>query len=148
MIEAFLSVLFQLLMKFLKSALTILLLIIQKVKVSAKELNETDSKSKRNAPALLYPVATSTGIEVAIAIPVEDEISNLFVSYNFEMNYNMVNIAPESFPGPLLRFQFTDNKTKNRKIVKKSLKEISEVENKTVFTRTGLYRVFINRLNA
>lgn len=92
MVEAFLHF-FQFHFNF-EEALTILLIIVQKVAVSAKELNETDiihSKSKRNALVLLYPVATSIGVAVAIAIPIADDVLNLFVSYKFEMNYNVVN---------------------------------------------------------
>lgn len=55
-------------------------------------------------PPLLYPVNAATGILVAIAIPVPLEEQNVFVSYNFEANYNMPNVAPDSFPGKIDRW--------------------------------------------
>jgi hypothetical protein len=55
------------------------------------------------APPLLYPVNAATGILVAIAIPVPSDNLNVFVSYNFEANYNMPNLAQDSVPGPLVR---------------------------------------------
>lgn len=55
------------------------------------------------APPLLYPVNAATGILVAIAIPVPTDNLNVFVSYNFEGNYNMPNLAQDSVPGPLVR---------------------------------------------
>lgn len=55
------------------------------------------------APPLLYPVNAATGILVAIAIPVPLPDQSVFVSYNFEANYNMPNIPSDSFPGPLIR---------------------------------------------
>lgn len=55
------------------------------------------------APSLLFPVNAATGILVAIAVPVPLEDQNVFVSYNFEANYNMPNIPADSIPGPLIR---------------------------------------------
>lgn len=57
-------------------------------------------------PPLLFPVNAATGILVAIAVPVPLPDQNVFVSYNFEGNYNMPNIAPDSIPGPLVRVSF------------------------------------------
>lgn len=56
------------------------------------------------APPLLYPVNAATGILVAIAIPVPLPSQSVFVSYNFEANYNMPNAAPDSFPGKIDRW--------------------------------------------
>lgn len=56
-------------------------------------------------PSLLFPVNAATGILVAIAIPVTGLAGqNVFVSYNFEANYNMANIPSDAFPGPIKRF--------------------------------------------
>ena len=43
-------------------------------------------------PWLLYGLNAATGVLVAIAIPLHDSDRNVFVSYNFEANYNMANI--------------------------------------------------------
>lgn len=42
------------------------------------------------------------------AIPVALEEYNVFVSYNFEANYNMANVPGDAIPGPLNRFKLTD----------------------------------------
>lgn len=52
---------------------------------------------------VLFPVNAATGILVAIAIPLSLPNRNVFVSYNFEANYNMPNIPSDSFPGPIKR---------------------------------------------
>jgi hypothetical protein len=42
------------------------------------------------------------------AIPVPLPEQNVFVSYNFEANYNMANIPSDSVPGPLIRLHLND----------------------------------------
>jgi hypothetical protein len=49
-------------------------------------------------------VNAATGILVAIAIPVPVPEQNVFVSYNFEGNYNMPNVPADSFPGKIDRW--------------------------------------------
>lgn len=55
-------------------------------------------------PVLLYPYNACSGILVAIAIPLNIPNRSVFVSYNFEANYNMPNQPGDSFPGPIQRF--------------------------------------------
>lgn len=55
-------------------------------------------------PVLLYPYNACSGILVAIAIPLNLPGRNVFLSYNFEANYNMPNQPADSFPGPINRF--------------------------------------------
>lgn len=93
---------------------------------------------KRSAPFLLYPTATSAGVAVAIAIPVSDDENNLFVSYNFEINYNVVNTAPESIPGPLKRLKLASNVTGAR----------TTNNQKYLLTRIGVYRVIKSVMDA
>lgn len=53
-------------------------------------------------PSLLFPINAATGILVAIAVPITDlPYQNVFVSYNFESNYNMANIPADDIPGIL-----------------------------------------------
>lgn len=59
------------------------------------------------APPLLYPVNAATGILVAIAIPVPLPDQSVFVSYNFEANYNMPNIPADAISGPLQRVRLS-----------------------------------------
>lgn len=42
----------------------------------------------------------------AVPVPLPDQ--NVFVSYNFEANYNMVQFPNDSFPGPLRRVNLID----------------------------------------
>lgn len=100
-----------------------------------------DSKLERSAPFLMYPIATSVGIAASVAFPVANSENNLFVSYNFEINYNVVNTASESFPGPLKRLKLAS------KGARKFQKSFTSV-NKLVATRTGVYHVIENILNA
>lgn len=58
------------------------------------------------APPLLFPVNAATGILVAIAVPVALPDQSVFVSYNFEANYNMPNIPADAISGPLIRVGF------------------------------------------
>lgn len=52
-------------------------------------------------PWLVYSLNAATGILVAIAVPLHDiDDRNVFVSYNFEANYNMPGQPNDSFPGP------------------------------------------------
>ncbi|KAG5670644.1 hypothetical protein PVAND_000892 [Polypedilum vanderplanki] len=59
-------------------------------------------------PSILYGYNAATGILVAIAIPVPLPDQNVFVSYNFEANFNMANQPSDAFPGPLVRLKLTD----------------------------------------
>lgn len=43
-----------------------------------------------------------------MAIPLGLEHRNVFVSYNFEANYNMPTSAPDLVPGPLTRLDLVD----------------------------------------
>lgn len=55
-------------------------------------------------PVLLYPYNACSGILVAIAVPLNLKGRNVFLSYNFEANYNMPNQPSDSVPGPIVRF--------------------------------------------
>jgi hypothetical protein len=47
-------------------------------------------------PVLLYPYNACSGILVAIALPLALPGRNVFLSYNFEANYNMPNQPGDS----------------------------------------------------
>lgn len=91
-----------------------LFLIIEKVLTA----NVTLSRQKRILPvipppppflpSMAYSQNSATGVLVAIAVPVPLPDQNVFVSYNFEANYNMVQYPNNSFPGPLLRVNLND----------------------------------------
>lgn len=92
--------------------LTVFSLILSKVHSSAV-MNVLDKKvihrgiHKRGLfyPVLLYPYNACSGILVAIAVPLKGLPGrNVFLSYNFEANYNMPNQASDSMPGEINRF--------------------------------------------
>ncbi|CAO1440459.1 unnamed protein product [Diamesa serratosioi] len=90
---------------------------------------------KRATPfvPVLYPVNAATGILVAIAIPLSLPNRNVFVSYNFEANYNMPNIPSDSFPGPIKRLPGL--------VVNNNLDYM-------LLSRKSTYRVLENRMDA
>jgi len=59
-------------------------------------------KKKLTWPVLAYKCVLFTAIPVAL------EEYNVFVSYNFEANYNMANVPADAVPGPLNRLKLTD----------------------------------------
>lgn len=111
-------------------------------------------------------------------MPVTDlEDQNVFVSYNFEANYNMPNVPNDSFPGPIKRIPGFLNQIQNvnvkadsdyTDVIARKLEEDLELEETTaipaesekaetvkrsldekeVFTRRGAYRLIENRLHA
>lgn len=124
--------------------LTVFSLILSKVHSSAV-MNVQDKKvihkgiHKRGLfyPVLLYPYNACSGILVAIAIPLTGLPGrNVFLSYNFEANYNMPNQASDSMPGEINRFpglnpttaapSFPDNEFAQR-----SFEKLSQMPNGT-----------------
>lgn len=127
-------------------------------------------------PVLLYPYNACSGILVAIAIPLNLPGRNVFVSYNFEANYNMPNQPSDSYPGPIKRFpglvpQDTsfnpaDDASPDDVVLGKSLDQSvapsnsssidttevpiqkREASDSIVLTRKGVYRLLESRLDA
>lgn len=122
-------------------------------------------------PVLLYPYNACSGILVAIAVPLNLKNRNVFVSYNFEANYNMPNQPGDSFPGVINRFPglvnkpsegflgaegsvlsrgFDESDGNDTSTEKPEPKPISkrEADESTVLTRKGVYRLLESRLNA
>lgn len=107
-------------------------------------------------------------------VPLPDQ--NVFVSYNFEANYNMVQFPNDSFPGPLRRVKLQDTYPATQLdgeaspddiVARKLSSDEVEVEtttlpseendhdrnkrsflNKIIFTRVGIYRMIESRLKA
>jgi hypothetical protein len=74
---------------------SVFLLVILQINCDDKEEHQ-HSVQKRGIfyPWLLYSLNAATGILVAIAIPLHElDNRNVFVSYNFEANYNMPNVV-------------------------------------------------------
>ncbi|CAD7087082.1 unnamed protein product [Hermetia illucens] len=60
----------------------------------------------RSSRALLFPASSTAGIFVALAIPIDLPNRNVFLSYNFEANYNLPFEGWHYIPGPLLGFEY------------------------------------------
>lgn len=123
-------------------------------------------------PVLLYPYNACSGILAAIAIPLDVPQRNVFLSYNFEANYNMPNQPGESFPGMINRFPGlnvntridpTQDTSPDDIVLRRSFEKSGNGTNSTsissnlydkavnnivVITRIGIYRVLESRLNA
>lgn len=127
-------------------------------------------------PVLLYPYNACSGILVAIAIPLALPNRNVFLSYNFEMNYNMPNQPSDSFPGMITRFpglkppstqvdagadaapdditlggrnleEKTEEATSNSSTTETEAKR-AVTSDSVVLSRKGIYRVLESRLSA
>ncbi|XP_055678117.1 uncharacterized protein LOC129786890 [Lutzomyia longipalpis] len=71
--------------------------------------NKSDGeKHEREKRFLAFPINSATGVLVALAIPLIIPHRNVFVSYNFEANYNMPTMASDLIPGPLDRLEIID----------------------------------------
>uniref|UniRef100_A0A1B0CF03 Uncharacterized protein n=1 Tax=Lutzomyia longipalpis TaxID=7200 RepID=A0A1B0CF03_LUTLO len=58
---------------------------------------------KRQKRTLVFPTNSAIGIVIAVAYPLILPHRNVFVSYNFEGNYNMPTNVTDIVPGPLNR---------------------------------------------
>jgi hypothetical protein len=121
-------------------------------------------------PVLLYPFNACTGILVAIAIPLNLPGRNVFLSYNYEFNYNMPNQPSDSVPGVITRFPGFTGSTKvdpeadrspDEVVLRRSFDEEADedetteqsiqkrdVDDSAIFTRKGIYRVAESRMSA
>jgi hypothetical protein len=104
-------------------------------------------------PVLLFPYNACSGILVAIAVPLVDIDRNVFVSYNFEANYNMPNVPSDSIPGPLKRFPGLvpeDLSLPEAREMKSNDTQIEEkkIGTKIQLTRKGIYQMIESRLRA
>jgi hypothetical protein len=160
----------------------ILSLLISSIDGGAISDNRNHSRAiqKRSLfyPSLLYPYNACTGILVAIAIPLTLPNRNVFVSYNFEANYNMANQPSDAFPGPLVRLNLVPLDTRIKAgdvspddvIVQRSMNKAIEIDDEEttesvesstteaihkrnieeaiMLTRKGVYRILESRLNS
>ncbi|KAL5280320.1 hypothetical protein ACFFRR_004351 [Megaselia abdita] len=86
--------------------------------------------------ALVYPTESGSacwGLFVAIAVPLELPHRNVFLSYNFEANYNLPWHAENIIPGPLQKFEgYEDGLFKGRSaIVETNSTEESDSESRS-----------------
>uniref|UniRef100_A0A1B0CF02 Secreted protein n=1 Tax=Lutzomyia longipalpis TaxID=7200 RepID=A0A1B0CF02_LUTLO len=80
--------------------------------------NKSDGeKHEREKRFLAFPINSATGVLVALAIPLIIPNRNVFVSYNFEANYNMPTMASDLIPGPLDRLEIIDRSFGGKQMV-------------------------------
>lgn len=88
-------------------------------------------------PVLLYPYNACSGILVAIAVPLTGLPGrNVFLSYNFEANYNMPNQASDSMPGEINRFpglnpQPAETSLPDNEFAQRSFEKLRQISNGT-----------------
>lgn len=82
---------------------------------------------------------------MAMAIPLGLENRNVFVSYNFEANYNMPTSAPDLVPGPLKRLEYLVDAERSLKGNRTS----SSIENasSSFISRTRIYKLLESKIN-
>lgn len=89
-------------------------------------------------PVLLYPYNACTGILVAIAIPLALPGRNVFLSYNFEGNYNMPNQPGDSGEKLFSTINYVNFETERRKVNPSVIKP-------NIFNRQPFNNIMIGR---
>lgn len=112
---------------------------------------ETSSSRSSRQKRLAYPTNSCTGILVAVAIPLGLENRNVFVSWNYEANYNMPTTAQTLIPGPLTRLELVDRRRSMGDITEKLKTKrdtvadpVSEVN---LISRAKIYQFLIKKLS-
>lgn len=86
-------------------------------------------------------------ILVAISVPLKLPHRNLFMSYNFEANYNMPTTAHELIPGPLTRLDLV-NKERSFKDGPSNRTNNEEVRKAPqLISRLKIYKLIENKIN-
>ncbi|XP_062558570.1 uncharacterized protein LOC134223438 [Armigeres subalbatus] len=126
----------------------ILLGLLQSVTGSAETAecatnNATVSKILHRQKRIVYTFNSATGILVAISVPLTIPERNIFVSYNFEMNYNMPTDSTDYTQGVLKRLESPDLNTPSNG----AARQLIPKKRDAYFTRKKMYRTIENNLN-
>lgn len=84
---------------------------------------------------------------VAISVPLGLEHRNVFVSYNFEANYNMPTSAPDLVPGPLKRLDLVDKDRSFKASGKNATNAVTIPEPPTFISRSKIYNLIESKIN-
>ncbi|GAB0088582.1 hypothetical protein DMENIID0001_030390 [Sergentomyia squamirostris] len=108
---------------------------------------DKDVTKEREKRWLAFPLNSATGVLVALAIPLIIPHRNVFVSYNFEANYNMPTVASDLIPGPLDRLEIIDRSmgdkiSEYQPISSKQSRSLKE----PLFSRKKIYNVLESKL--
>ncbi|XP_059621823.1 uncharacterized protein LOC132265261 [Phlebotomus argentipes] len=99
--------------------------------VLASAVAKSDHREREKRYLVAFPTNSATGILVAISVPLILPQRNVFVSYNFEANYNMPTTAADVIPGPLKRLDLIDRRKRH--------------DRESLLTRKKIYRVLERR---
>lgn len=118
--------------------------------------NSCTGVSATTTPNWCYPYSYSMSksrflqVLIAIAVPLNLPHHNVFVSYNFEANYNMPTAATDISPGVFQRLQLagvTDPSLEPEEPVADARRDRRSVAEAGLLTRAKFYRYLIRKMN-
>lgn len=83
---------------------------------------------------------------MAIAIPLELDNREIFMSYNFEANYNMPIEASELIPGPLKRLEYLVDPEGERSLKNVEPGNSKQLEKSSLISRTKIYKLIESKI--
>lgn len=84
---------------------SIIFLLLTKLVLALSTVPEMNVRQKRG---LKFPTNAAMGMIIAIAVPLDLPERNIFVSYNFEANYNEPTLTSDISPGIFQRLDLVD----------------------------------------
>ncbi|XP_058448622.1 uncharacterized protein LOC131428594 [Malaya genurostris] len=105
--------------------------------------NSSEGKILHREKRIVFTFNSATGILVALSIPLIIPGRNIFMSYNFEMNYNMPTDSTDYTQGVLKRIETPEINTRDLK----ENEHVQQVRRSATFTRKKAYRSLELRLN-
>lgn len=93
----------------MKHSIRILILFLYLISQIVFTLATVQQKNDRKKRGLVFRTNAAMGFIIAIAVPLDFEARNIFVSYNFEANYNLATMITDIVPGVLDRFDLVNN---------------------------------------
>ncbi|XP_052863183.1 uncharacterized protein LOC128269819 [Anopheles cruzii] len=122
----------------------VLLLAVNPIQPMAPELQPVESQTpERQKRTLVYTFNSATGILFALSVPLLITGRNIFVAYNFEMNYNMPTDSTDFTQGVLKKGDTNEIEggvASRRSREADSVGEARQVRPRPSITRKKLYR--------
>ncbi|XP_055547243.1 uncharacterized protein LOC129731362 [Wyeomyia smithii] len=123
--------------------ISLLLLVLSydfRLTLSEERTSPAESRVLQREKRIVYTYNSATGILCALSIPLVIPGRNIFVSYNFEMNYNMPTDSTDYTQGALKRVDTPE-------IYTRALNEKTVRRRAATFTRKKAYRSIEIQLN-
>jgi hypothetical protein len=124
----------------------IFVLTVNNETIEGKKNNEVAQESARSESKIVFPFGASMGVAAALAIPVVTDEEIAFVAIIFELTYNLAN--KKAIPLKFFNERSLDGEIEGETCQEKSSGNETSVSDKAIFSRTSLYRVIEDRLNA